>query len=219
MLSTFLNVRTQPLPLPTTARTAVVFPILTPALATATATTTSPKSQPEHETLNQANDNSHSDSFPVFAHRTDGSDSDDEIFGPRGGAASAMSGVSWKGSRHSGYVQAQMKKAKNEGGDERLFIGDRRGVAKAAEVDVNSRLGGVDQPQQARREGKERTKDEEREGWIALDLVNDNGSFKFSYIHIFILTNPFSVQQYLKNLTPSLPAISFFILHTFSYHY
>ena len=55
MLLTFLNVRTQPLPLPTTARTAVVFPILTPALATATATTISPKSQPEHETFNQAN--------------------------------------------------------------------------------------------------------------------------------------------------------------------
>ena len=209
--------------LPTAARPTVVIPIITSGLATpTTAAFSSPKYQPEQD----ANDNSHSDSSssvsdssPVFAHSPNGNDFDDESFGPRGGAASAMSGVSWKGSRHSGYVQAQMKKAKNEGGDERLFIGDRRGVAKAAEVDVNSRLGGVDQPQQARREGKERTKDEEREGWIALDLVNDNGSFKFSYIHIFILTNPFSVQQYLKNLTPSLPAISFFILHTFSYHY
>ena len=76
-----------------------------------------------------------------------------------------------------GYVQAQMKK--NEGGNECLAIGDRLGVAKAVEVEVNSNLGDGGHPQQARREGKERNKDEEHEGWITLDMVNDNGSFKF----------------------------------------
>jgi hypothetical protein len=78
-----------------------------------------------------------------------------------------------------------LKKAKNEGGDERLVIGDRHGVAKTAEVEVNIKLGdGGCQPQQARREGKERNKDEEREGWITLDMVNDNGLFKF-FINIY----------------------------------
>ena len=181
--------------LPTTARPTVVVPVRTPTLVT-TATATSPKSQPEHETHNQANDNSHSDSSssisvssPVFAHSPNESDLDDESFGLGGGAARAMSGVSCKprkGYRYSGYVQAQMKKAKNEGRGERLVIGDRRGVTKAAETEVNSKLGDGDQPQQARREGKERNKDEECEGWIALDMVNDNGSFKFSHTHIYI---------------------------------
>ena len=172
--------------LPTTARPTVVVPVRTPALATTTTATFSPKSQPEHETHNQANDdNSHSDSSssisvssPVFAHSPNESDLDDEGFGPG------------KGYRYSGYVQAQMKKAKNEGRDERLVIGDRRGVTKAAEMEVNSKLGDGGQPQQARREGKERNKDEEREGWIALDMVNDNGSFKISHTHIYISTNP-----------------------------
>ena len=212
-------------------RPTVVVPILTPALATTTTTTaaTSPNSQPEHDTLNQANDNSHSDSSSsisvsslVFAHNPNESDLDDESFGPGGGAARAMSGVSCrprKGYRYGGYVQAQVKKAKNERGDERFVIGDRRGVAMAAEVEMNNKLGDSGQLQQARREGKEQNKDEEREGWIALDMVNDNGSFKFSYIYIYIFTNSFSVQQYAKNFTPSLPAIPFLILHTFSYHY
>jgi hypothetical protein len=46
-----------------------------------------------------------------------------------------------------------MFKAKNEGGDEHLVFGDRHGVAKAAE-----KMGNGGQPQQARREGKERIK-------------------------------------------------------------
>jgi hypothetical protein len=54
------------------------------------------------------------------------------------------------------------------------------------EVEVNSKLGdGGGQPQQARLEGKERNKDEEREGWIALDMVNDDGSFKF-FTNVYI---------------------------------
>ena len=84
-----------------------------------------------------------------------------KVFGPRDGAASAMSDVGCKprmGYCYGGYVQAQMKKAKNEGGNERLAIGDRRGVAKAVEVEVNSKLGDGGHPQQARREGKERNK-------------------------------------------------------------
>ena len=167
--------------LPKTARPTVVVPILTAS---------SPKSRPERETLNQANDNSHSDSSssvsvssPVFAHSPSESDLDDDRFRPRGGAASAMSGVSGgfkKGYRNGGYHQAQTKKGKNEGRDERLVIGDKRGVPKAAEVETKSRLGDAGQPQQARRDGKKRNKDEERDTWIALDMVNDNGSFKFS---------------------------------------
>jgi hypothetical protein len=192
--------------LPTTARPTVVVPNVTPALATTTTTAAnSPKSQHEHETLNQANDNTHSDSSSsisvsslVFAHNPNESDLDDECFGPRCGPAAAASGKGGvscrprKGYRHGGYVHAQMKKAKNEGGGERLVIGDRRGVAKAAEVEVNSsKSGDVCQPPQARREGKERNKDEERGGWIALDMVNDNGSFKFSYIYIYICIHEF----------------------------
>lgn len=57
--------------------------------------------------------------------------------------------------------------------DERLMIGDRHGVAKAAEIEVNSKLGDGGQPQQARRERKERNKDEEDVGWIGLDMVNE----------------------------------------------
>ena len=79
-----------------------------------------------------------------------------------------------------------MKRAKNECGDERLVIGDRRGVVKAAEVEASNILGDGGQHWQARREGKERNKDE---AWIALDTVIDNGSFKskFSYIYSRIL--------------------------------
>ena len=58
---------------------------------------------------------------------------DDESFGPGGGAASAMGGVSCKprkGYWSGGYAQTQMKKTKNEGGDEHLVIGDRLDVAK-----------------------------------------------------------------------------------------
>ena len=178
-----------------TARPTVVVPIPIPALATTSnaTTATSPKSRPEHETLKRANDNSDSDSSssisvssPVFAHSPNENESDlDDSFGPSGGFPSAMSGVSGrprKGYRHAGYAQAQMKKAKDEGGDERLAIGDKRGVGKAAEVEVNSKFGDAGQVQQARREGKERSKDGERETWIALDMVNDNGSFEFPYI-------------------------------------
>ena len=215
--------------LPKTARPTVVVPILTPALATTTTTpATSPKSQPEHETLNQANDNSHSDSSssisvssPVFAHSPNESDLDDESFGPAsgGGAASATSGVSCrprKGYRYGGYVQAQMKKAKKEGGDERLVIGDRRGIGKAAEVEVNSKLGDAGQPQQAKREGKERNRDKEREGWIALDMVNDNGSFKFSYIYIYsrILSAFNSILRILHRHSPPYLSSSFTHSHT-----
>ena len=213
--------------LSTTARPTVVVPILTPALAATTPTPAiSPKSQPEHETLDQANDNSHSDSSssisdssPVFAHSPNESDLDDESFGPGGGAASATSGVSCrprKGYRYGGYVQAQMKKAKKEGGDERLVIGDRRGVAKAAEVEVNSKLGDARQSQQAKREGKERNKDEEREGWIALDMVNDNGSFEFIYICIYsrILSAFNSILRILHRHSPPYLSSSFTHSHT-----
>ena len=165
----------------TTARPTVVVP------ATTTSATTSPKSQPEHE-----NDKSHSDSSSsisvsslVFAHTSpNDSDIDDESFKPRGGAATAMSGRHKKGypSRHIRNVQAQMKKTKNEGGGDERYR--RGGVANAAEIEVNSKFGDAGHPQQA---GKERNKDEERDGWIALDMVNDNGSFKFSYIYMYIL--------------------------------
>ena len=207
--------------LPTVARPTVV-PIPIPTSTTSATATSSRKFQPEHETFNHANDNSHSDSSssvsvssPVFAHSPIESDLDDDSFGTRGGAASAMSGRPWKGYRHGGYAQAQKKTSKNEGGDERLVIGDKRGLPKAGEAEVNSKLG---EPQQTRRE---RNKDEEHETWVALDMVNDNGSFKFPliYICLYIFMDSFSVQQYPKNLTPSLPTISFLILHTFSYHY
>jgi hypothetical protein len=156
----------------TTARPTVVVPTLT---STTTSATTSPKSQPEHEILIDSDSSSSiSVSSLVFAHTSPyESDLDDESFKPRGGAASALSGVSYrprKGYRHGGYVQAQMKKTKNEG------AGDRRGVANAAEV--NSKLGDAGHPQ--------RNKDEERDGWIALDMVNDNGSFKFSFLCVCI---------------------------------
>jgi len=45
-----------------------------------------------------------------------------------------------KGYRHVGYAQAQMKKAKNEGGDKQLAICDKRRFAKAAEVEVSNKL-------------------------------------------------------------------------------
>ena len=161
------------------ARPTVVVPSPIPLATTSTTFTasTSPKS------LNQVNDNSDSSSSvsvssPVFAHSANESDLDDDSFEPRGGAASALSGVSGrprKGYRHGGYTQAQKKKAKNE----RLVTGDKRGVAKAPEVEVSNKWGDAGQPQQARREGKERNRDEDNETWIALDMVNDNGSCKF----------------------------------------
>lgn len=43
---------------------------------------------------------------------------------------------------------------------------------------MNSKLGDAGHPQ--------RNKDEERDGWIALDMVNDNGSFKFSFLCVCI---------------------------------
>ena len=173
--------------LPKKARPTVIVPSL-PLATTSTATTaaTSPNS------LDQANDNSDSSSSvsvssPVFAHSANESDLDDDSFMHRGGATNALSGVSgkpWKGYRHGGYSQVQKKKAKNE----HLVTGDKRGVAKAPEVEVNTRWGGAGQPQQTRRDGKERNRDEENETWIALDMVNDNGSCRFfhSFIYIYI---------------------------------
>jgi hypothetical protein len=69
-----------------------------------------------------------------------------------------------------------------------LAICDKRGVAKAAEVEVNNKLGDAGQPQQARRKGKERSKDEERETWIALDMVRSSFHI-YIYSRIFLAFN------------------------------
>ena len=185
---------------PLTSRPTLVIPISTPTLATTTTTTTAAvtRSPESKQTSSNAYDNPHSDSSssisvssPVFAHSANESDLDDETFsryGPGGGATSAMSGVSGtnrprKGYRYGGYhVQAQMK-VKNESEDDPLVANvDRGGIWKAAEIEVEGKLGD-DDGQQARREEKKRKKGAEREEWIALDMVNDNGSFKFSYQH------------------------------------
>ena len=163
-----------------TTRPTLVIPILTPdlvATTTSIASSISPESQPNLQTLNQACDSDSSSSIsvssPVFAHSANESDLDDEKYGS--GAAGGMSGISGrsrKGYRYGGY-HVQMKKAKSIGEDERLAGSARR--TTAVENDG--------QPQQARREEKEKKredKDEEREGCIALDMVNDNGSSKFS---------------------------------------
>ena len=52
--------------------------------------------------------------------------------------------------------------------DERL---DSRGVGKVAEVEMESKLGDGGQSQQARGPNT----DKDCEGWITLDMVNNNG--------------------------------------------
>ena len=178
---------------PMTTRPTVVIPILTSTLATTSAAATfPPEAQPKHQASSHPHDNPHSDSSssvsvssPVFAHSTNESDLDDETFlryGPSGGTTSTMSGMSGanrprKGYRYGGYhAQAQVRKVRNEGENERL-VNDSIGKAPEVEMKIKSEDSG--QPQQASREQKERNKGAEREGWIALDMVNDNGSFKF----------------------------------------
>ena len=65
------------------------------------------------------------------------------------------------------HTQAQMKEV-SEMDDEQL---DSRGVGKVAEVEMESKLGDGGQSQQARGPNT----DEDCEGWITLDMVNNNG--------------------------------------------
>ena len=99
-----------------------------------------------------------------------------------------------------------------------MAIGNKRGVGKAAEVEVNSKFGDAGQPQQARREGKERRKDEERETLITLDMVIDNGPFEFSYIYIYIYSCIFlafnSILRVLHRLSPPYLSSFFTYSHT-----
>ena len=88
-----------------------------------------------------------------------------------------------------GYVQTQRKKAKNEGGDERLMISEGRSVAKAVEVEVNSKLGDGGHPQQARREGKERNKDKRTRGTITLDIMVCSSFIIYMYSRILFAFN------------------------------
>jgi len=174
--------------------------------------------EPQHEPQTPYQDNANSDSSssismtsPVFAHSTNESDLDDETFlsygsgGGGGGTGGGKSGVSGtnrprKGYRYGGYhVQVQMTKVRGADEDERPAGGDCSGVGKAVEieVEVESKIGNGSQPQQARREEKARegrNEDEEHERWVALDMVNDNGSFQSfslfgkSYIHEFLFS-------------------------------
>ena len=88
---------------------------------------------------------------------------------------------------------------------------------------MNSKLGDGGQPQQATREERSEIKTKiVRDGWIVLDMINGNGSFKFSYIFSnFFSVSTVSYCNFPENFTPSLPAagMSFLILNTFSYRY
>ncbi|KAF8801741.1 hypothetical protein BYT27DRAFT_7245031 [Phlegmacium glaucopus] len=164
---------------------------LTPVLSAAIVATISPESQFQSEPQTPYQDSPNSDSSssisissPVFAHSTNESDLDDENFWSGGGTASGMSGVSGtnrprKGYRYGGYhVQLQMAKNKGAGEDERLVGGDYPNVGKAeTEMGVETKFEDGSRPQQARREEmaqEERNEDEKYEGWIALDMINDN---------------------------------------------
>ena len=157
---------------PTITRPTVVIPILTPA--TAAIASVSPESQPENQTMDNPDSDSSSSisiSSPVFAHSPHGSDLDDEIL--YGTASSTNAGSSTnrprKGYRYGGYhTQAQMKKV-SEMEDERF---DSPGPGKVGELEMESKSGDGSQSQQAR--GPNR--DEDREGWITLDMVTDHGS-------------------------------------------
>lgn len=158
------------LSLPVATRPTVVIPSLTPPT-----TTVSPESQPESQTpdnnRNSDSSSSISISSPVFAHSTNESDLDDKTYGFGGrGTASGMAHRPRKGYRYGGYhVQGQVKKAKSV--DERLSGGRGRGVGNAVDVDVDaeSKLGHGQQTKQ-----EQERKDEQREEWIALDMVTDN---------------------------------------------
>ena len=177
---------------PMTTRPIVIIPKVLLATDTAVTVAISPESQPESQPPDHVHDNVNSDSSssisissPVFAHSAHGSDLDDETLLGCGTASGATSTHRpRKGYRFGGYhFQPQTKKAKSDGEDEWLLSSDVGKGIEGAGAEVESKFGDGGQPWQSRREENEpevRKKDEGYEGWIAFDLMNDNGSSKLS---------------------------------------